>query len=190
MFKRKNNKKGIVAMAGAMAITGGMFAQATPAYAENTIQDGTTPVTYDNRTVLPDSNGEYGMIIPTAISFTDDNATAKADIEITGINGYDLDNDWQDLTVKAKVKSEKGFQLQLDGEIGKYATYSLSYDMERSDAGTDENTIIQKLGVGRDKVKKVDGTATLEDKTMATTKGQYKDKLIYSFTEEANEKKK
>lgn len=188
MFKRKNNKKGIIAMAGAMAIMGGMLAQATPAYAAAPA-GGDTKVTYDNRQVLPDGNGEYGIIIPTAVAFTDETMSGNANLEITGIGGYDL-TDWETLTVKASVKSEKGYQLQLDGDTSKYATYWLTYGDDSFKTGTNVNDITTRLGVGSDGQQAViEGTADLQDKSKATVKGQYKDKLTYSFTQEANQKK-
>lgn len=189
MFKRKNNKKGIVAMAGAMAIMGGMLAQATPAYAAAP-GDGTTPVIYDNRQVLPDGNGEYGMIIPTAIAFTDDSTKANADVEITGINGYEL-KDWSELSVKASVKSQNSYSLILDGG-SESAKYQLAYgsDLFDHEDGSVVSPITQKLGIGgTGNEVKAAGTATLTDKSGATKKGKYKDTLTYSFEELRNTKR-
>lgn len=189
MFKRKNNKKGIVAMAGAMAIMGGMLAQATPVYAAAP-SPGDTKVTYDNREVLPDENGEYGMIIPTAIAFTDDSTTAKANVEITGINGFDLE-DWSELSVKTSVKSKNAYQLKLNGNESEHAVYELQY--AGNDTAFTANALAQdittKLGVGGDNQAVVEGTANLTDKAGATKKGQYKDTLTYSFEQLQNTKK-
>ncbi len=187
MFKRKNNKKRIVAMAGAMAMVGVMSAQSATVFAANPIESGETPVIYDNRQVLPDGNGQYGMIIPTAIAFTDDSTTGNADVSITGINGYEL-SDWKTLTVKASVASQNDYQLQLVGDSSKYATYDLTYGTDNfASAGTHD--ITEKLGIDGAGTNKetVKGIATLKDKTNATKKGQYKDTLTYTFNEEANE---
>ena len=186
------NFKKISALACAMTIMGGL-AQAVPAYATNLIPSGETKVSYDNREVLPDGNGEYGMIIPTAISFTDEEMTGNANIEITGINGYEL-SDWETLTVKASVQSENQLKLSLNGtEHDKYATYGLKYgtDMfEQETHGSSKNDITERLGIGNSGQKAVvEGTANLKDKSKATVKGQYKDVLTYSFEEEANKKK-
>ncbi|MGY3724202.1 hypothetical protein SAMN05421767_14611 [Granulicatella balaenopterae] len=184
------NKKAIVAM----TILGGMVVQATPIFAAaqtsptNTIKSGTTPVTYDNRQVLPDGNGQYGMIIPTAISFTDKNTTANADVEITGINGYKLE-DWKELSVQASVQSKNEYKLKLNGNGTESATYELKYGGETAFTGASANQIKQKLGIGgHDNASKATGTATLKDKAGATKKGQYTDTLTYSFKELQNTK--
>ncbi len=187
MLKRKN-KKGIVAVVGTMALMGGMLAQSVPAYAAAPAS-GQTPVTYDNRQVLPDDNAQYGMIIPTAITFDDTKTQANADVEITGINGYELSN-WSELSVQASVESTNSYQLKLNGNGSEYATYGLQYNGnldEFTDAG--KKDITTKLGTGGTNEAKVTGTATLKDKTNATKKGQYTDTLTYSFSELQNIKK-
>ncbi|MDZ4992040.1 hypothetical protein GNF80_03520 [Clostridium perfringens] len=179
MFK----KKGIIALASAATVIGGMAAQTVPVFA-NTIQTGTTPVTYDNRQVLPDGNGQYGMIIPTAITFTDDKQEADAAIEITGINGYDLDKDWTELDVTAKVSSKNSYELK-DGN--KSVAYEIQMDnnADKFEANDAEQEVTKRFGVGKaDLVKKEGGTARLGGK--ATVKGQYKDTLTYTFTENVN----
>lgn len=179
MFK----KKGIIALASAATVIGGMAAQTVPVFA-NPIQSGTTPVSYDNRQVLPDGNGQYGMIIPTAISFTDDKQTADAAIEITGINGYDLDKDWTALDVTAKVASQNSYKLK-DGANNEVAyQVKMNNNQGQFEANGNEQEVTKHFGVGGTTVKKEDGTATLTGK--ATVKGQYKDTLTYTFTENTN----
>lgn len=191
------NFKKVSALACAMTIVGGM-ATSVPVFA-NTIDQGTTPVTYDNREVLPDGNGEYGMIIPTAITFDDKKITSNADISITGINGWDL-TDWETLTVEANVQSENEYKLKLNGnDASKYAEYSLKYNGDQPISTNEGNStsdvmtatkINKTLGVGGSgNVEKVPGEATLGSKAKATEKGQYKDVLTYSFKEVANSKK-
>lgn len=193
MFK---SKKGIVAM----AIMGGMLVQATPAFAVEPAS-GDTEVTYDNRQVLPDGNGQYGIIIPTAVAFADDAMSGSANLEITGIEGFDL-KDWKELKVEANVQSENEYQLKLNGtDSSKYAVYSLTYDEQEITSNDETSTstasnatkINKALGVSTntpDSVSAVvEGTANLKDKSKATEKGQYKDTLTYSFKEVTNEKK-
>lgn len=155
----------------------------------NCTQSETTPVKYDNREVLPDGNAEYGIIIPTAILFDDVKTQDNVDVEITGINGFDL-TDWTTLTVKASVQSLNAYQLRLNGNGPEYATYDLKYTGNNSTfADVSKKDITTKLGVGGNSKAKVTGTANLKDKSHATKKGQYKDILTYSFVEEANQKK-
>lgn len=177
MFK----KKGIIALASAMTVIGGMAAQTVPVFA-NTIQTGTTPVTYDNRQVLPDGNGQYGMIIPTAITFTDDNQTVNTAVEITGINGYDL-SDWTELDVKAKVSSVNSYNL-VDG--ANKVAYQVKMDNNNAEFGAnaDQQEVTKHFGVGGDTVTKEGATATLTGK--AKVKGQYKDTLNFNFEEMKN----
>lgn len=180
------NFKKISALVCAMTIAGGL-ASAVPAYAAAP-GNGTTPVTYDNRQALPDGNGQYGMIIPTAISLSDTNTTGNADLEITGINGFDL-SEWSELKVEASVQSTNSYKLKLNGtDSTKYAEYGLTYDTSQAIPQDGNKTAItKKLGVGSGgQVAKVNGKVALGDKTKATEKGQYKDTLTYSFVEEAN----
>lgn len=190
MLKSKVKTISTLALAGMMAM-GGILATGTEVHALNNIQSGETPVSYDNRQVLPDDNAQYGMIIPTAIAFDDANSEANADVSITGINGFDL-ADWSDLSVTAKVKSQNAYKLVGEGTAaGAQAAYKLKYGTEMQ-ANTDEQEISTKLGTGTSGAQaKVSGTATLDEasKATATKKGIYKDKLTYSFTEVTNVKK-
>lgn len=178
------NKK----MMGIMAVLGMMLAGGAGtivnAQTKAVPAPGTTPVTYDNRTVLPDSNAQYGMVIPTAISFTDDDQTADASLEIVGINGYDLDKDWNKLDVSVTVKSKNSYKLKNNA---KEVSYELKMD-NNTDKFTDndsEQSVTKHFGVGDTNfVKKEGGTAKLTSK--ATEKGQYSDTLTYTFTENEN----
>lgn len=179
MFK----KKGLIALASAVTVIGGMAVQAsTPVFA-NTISPGTTPVTYDNRQVLPDGNGQYGMIIPTAISFTDDKQTVNTAVEITGINGYNLDKDWIELDVKAKVSSANSYELK-DGNNSVAYEVKMANNNTKFEANDSEQEVTKHFGVGGDTVKKESATATLTGK--AKVKGQYKDTLNFNFEEMKN----
>lgn len=171
---------GTVAVLG-IVLAGGNIVNAQTRAITNT---GTTPVTYDNRTVIADDNAQYGMIIPTAISFTDDKQTADASLEIVGINGYDLDNDWTELNVTAKVKSTNGYTLDKGAKKVPYKI-TMTGNTGSFESGTDEKEITTRLGVGANTTsKKISGTAELNGK--ATEKGQYSDTLTYTFTENTN----
>lgn len=175
------NKK----MMSTMAVLGMMLLGGTVANAQTRAipGSGTTPVKYDNRTVLPDDNAQYGVIIPTAISFTDDEKNADASLEIVGINGYDLDNDWTELNVTAKVKSTNGYTLDKGDKKVPYKI-TMTGNTGSFESGTDEKEITTRLGVGANTSKKISGTAELNGK--ATEKGQYSDTLTYTFTENTN----
>lgn len=156
--------------------------------AGNAPGDGTTPVVYDNRNVLPDKNGQYGMIIPTALTFTDDKQTADAPVEITGINGYDLKKDWTNLEVKATVKSANSYTL-----VGPDGSTPVAYNLQMKNnaspftADDSAQEITKHFGVGGQTVTKEEGTAKLTGK--AKVKGQYTDTLTYSFEEVKNDLK-
>ncbi|WP_300262553.1 hypothetical protein [Clostridium sp.] len=182
MFK----KKGIIALASATTIIGGLAAQAVPVFAA-VPDNGTTPVTYDNRQVLPDDNAQYGMIIPTSISFTDAKKKADASVEITGINGYDLDKDWNELDVTATVASKNSYKLKDEANHEVDYELKMEHNGDKFEANETEQDVTMHFGVGVDKAKKEVGTATLTGK--ATVKGQYKDSLTYKFTENKNERK-
>ena len=175
------NKK----MMSTMAVLGMMLAGGTLVNAQTRAisESGTTPVTYDNRTVLPDDNAQYGVIIPTAISFTDDEKNADASLEIVGINGYNLDNDWTELNVTAKVKSTNGYTLNKEAKKVPYKITMVGND-KSFESGTEEKEITTRLGVGNNTSKKIPGTAELTGK--ATEKGQYSDTLTYTFIENTN----
>lgn len=179
----KNTK---VAMATLMAV--GAVVTGVTSISATAPGNGTTPVTYDNRVVIPDGNGQYGMIIPTAISFDEDTKTGDASVAVAGINGYNL-TDWKSLEVDVKVKSTNGYKL-VDPANTNTTTNSVSYKVKMAGnaadfSGTTAEAVTQKLGVGgTGRVEKAEGTATLTG--AATVKGQYKDTLTYSFTETAN----
>lgn len=188
MLRSKVKTISTLVLAGMMAM-GGVFAIGTEVHALNTIKSGETPVSYDNRQILPDGNAQYGMIIPTAIVFNDTTTTANADISITGINGFNL-TDWSELSVTAKVKSDNAYKLVGEGTAaGAEAAYTLKYGTDMP-ANALEQDITTKLGTGAGAQETVTGTATLaaDAKATATKKGIYKDKLTYTFTEVTNVK--
>ncbi|WP_283702031.1 hypothetical protein [Clostridium perfringens] len=168
-------RKGIFALACAMTIVGGM-ASATPVHAAE--KSGTTPVSYDNRNIVDvEGNGVWGVAIPTAITFTDDLQTSKADIELVGLNGYDL-SDFASIDVDGTVKSTNSYNLVGEGSAAG-STASYTYELNGNAAFTaDANEqAIDKLTLAD---SKQEGTATLVNK--GTKKGQHKDTLTFKFT--------
>lgn len=150
----------------------------------------TIAVTVVDKNVLPDGNGEYGIVIPKAITLTslEDNANADLRIIPLGDNKFE---DWERLKVQASVKSSNDFKLNLNGtDPNIYAMYGLTYGSDRL-TGSGIHTLSQALEVrnGLVVVEKILGTAQLDNISKATTKGRYKDVLTYSFVEIENDKK-
>lgn len=178
MLKSKLKKSGALAMACAVAVTG-VIATTAPAFAAE-VGTGTTPVTYDNRKVIPEVDGQYGFIIPTAISFTQDTTEANADVEMIGINGYNL-SDWTTLEVGVKVTSAGTWTLQGQGDASgnsaKYTTTYAGFSAEQAD--------ITGLQLTKD-ANKIEATANLGDTSLAKKKGQYTDTITYTFDETTN----
>ncbi|MEG1433320.1 MULTISPECIES: hypothetical protein [Eubacterium] len=171
-------KKMVGTIALATILASGALSMMAPVHAA----ENQTPVVYENRAVIDvNGNGRYGTIIPTAITFTDASKTAAADIEIVGVGGFSLD-DFAKLKVTTKVKSAGGFQMS--GPVGssgaKYEVNMTGNDAAFT-AGTDEKEVTAPLGIGAGQEKKVSGTATYTGN--ASTKGQYKDTLTYTFTQ-------
>ena len=171
------NFKKISAIACAMTIIGGMSSATTVHAAGQYPQTGQTPVVYDNRNIVdPDGNGVWGVAIPTAITFTDENQTADADIELVGLNGYSL-SDFTQLDVDGTVQSQNAYKMIGEGSAsGSEASYS--YQLKSTTFTADgEEQDIEQLTLS---APKQEGIATL--KTKGTKKGQHKDKLTFTFT--------
>lgn len=181
MLKSKLKKTSAIAMVCAIAVTGVATLSATASAAESVT--GSTPVTYDNRQVTPEINGMYGFIIPTGISFSQNNKQANADIEITGLAGHEL-TDWKDLQVAVTITSEGTWSLSGTGEAaGSSAKYTTTYDGFKADTAA-----ITGLKL-TNSASKISATANLVDVSKAQKKGKYKDTINYSFEEIANKLK-
>lgn len=154
---------------------------------------GEVIASYDNRTMLPDDNGQYGMIIPTAITFTDQKVESDATVSIIGINGFDLDQDWDKLEVLTTVKSENAYKLKLKNSNANAIDYRIRMDKNAKDfeANTSEQQLAQSLGVNVPGIaKEAPGKAFLKKgKYQGNVKGRYTDTLKYKFTEKTNESK-
>ena len=148
------------------------------ASAANIIPNGTTPVTYDNRNIVPSPDGKYGVAIPSGINFSSTKTQVDASIELVGINGIDLDETFTALDVSAKVASANGFELTNDEPTGVAGTYKLTYGSDIFSSGTSDNSITTTMNLS---AKKVNGVANLL--TEPTKTGVSTDTLTYKFTE-------
>lgn len=130
-------------------------------------------VVYDNSETItdPDDNdANWGVKVPTAIQFTDTNATVSADVELVGMNGTIINT--IDKTVDVKITSRNGMKLLLDNNDDPVA-YTLAYG-DKSLAGTTPTT----LTLSSKGTVKIAGTATKTG--TATKKGTHKDVLTYN----------
>ena len=168
------NFKKFSTLACAITIMGGVVTT-IPIHAAE--KSGTTPVSYDNRNIVDvEGNGVWGVAIPTAITFTDDVQTAEADIELVGLNGYNL-SDFASLNVDGTVKSTNSYNMIGEGSAsGSIATYG--YELNSNGEFDADSTAqpIDQLNLG---ASKQEGVATL--KTKGTKKGQHKDTLTFTF---------
>lgn len=151
----------------------GLMAPATIAKVFATDGTGETPVTYDNRTYIPDPDHpdapEWAVTIPSSISFTDDNKDIDTTVELVTLrDGAVLPA--QDITVS--VTSQNNYKLKNgSAEI----SYKLIYGQKEMSKDVTE---IAKL---KDTVSKQSGHAVLgNDKTPA--RGSYTDTLTYTIS--------
>lgn len=153
--------KAIIATSTVMAL--GAFA-AVPAFAV----EGTTPVTYDSRNIIVGVENEWGVIIPTAITFQELNDEKAADVTLVDLTGVTTEFGLfdEDFEVDVKIASANGFQLKATG-ISAEGTYSMDkvtdITLKPTDAG-----------------KTHAGKATLN--VAPTVEGVYTDTLTYTFT--------
>ncbi len=160
MLKKKLNGKALLAFTTATAMAS--MVAATPIFAQTIDQPADTPVSYDNRRIIPDGNGQYGVIVPSAIQFYDGALTKAADLEIVGINGFDLTY-WSELDVEVKVASQNGYLLHNDDEDLPYTlTYTGDTKFDSEVTKITEKTLTKHLGVGNELTRsnKIDGSAS------------------------------
>ena len=207
MLKSNTHKIGAMAMAAVMTM--GAFMAGGVSVNAAAPNPGNTPVSYENRTVLPEGNGQYGIVIPTAIVFNDeaDGNKSKADVEIVGLNGFKL-TDFKALEVEVSILSANRYELREGTSTATKGEYAIGMTTtpevnggaaaggtdavvqvfdKNSQSGATAVQLTRALGVGTNNAEKVEGTATLKAKP--TAKGNYTDTLTYSFNEVANEKK-
>ncbi|MCP1100864.1 hypothetical protein M2454_000072 [Aequitasia blattaphilus] len=179
-----------VFLAGAAVFAATTVLGTTGVYAaeDKTVSD--TTVTYNNQSVVPGDSGVWGIVIPTAVSFSD-GAGEKQNfsVELVGVNGYELDDLHADLRVQVSATSQEGYKLS-DGK-GNTADYEVSYTKTNSQQAitTGTSTAKSKTQVAElsKTTAKSDATATLKRKP--TVKGAYKDKIKYSIAHTGSELK-
>lgn len=127
-----------------------------------TITDPTDP------DATPDAN--WGVKVPAAIQFTDNQSTVSAPVELVGLNGTIIGT--INKTVNVSVKSKNGMKLLLNGNDDP-VDYTLAYGDENV-TGTAPLTLTLNSKTNTE----VEGTATKTG--TATKKGMHKDTLTYS----------
>lgn len=133
------------------------------------------PVSYDNRNVIEDPNGVWGVVVPTAVTFTDTKTTQNVDVELVGMNGYTLtDFTNPSFAVNVDLKSLNSYKL-LNGTIE--AEYNVVYgSLTLDNANAAEASIATLTATANEQT----GTANLTKKP--TAKGTYTDTLTYTVT--------
>ncbi len=150
---------------------------ATPCNAQN---DEDIDVIYDNTKTITDTEspdaGKWGVRIPAAVQFTDDDKQADIPVELVGMNGTLIDT--LDVQIDVTVQSKHGLKMYINDEAKEEndpIDYSVVYETQTM--GT--TPIILKMN---SKTKNsVKGTATMTGK--ATKAGVHKDQLTYTVTQ-------
>lgn len=175
---KKLNKFGTVA--GALALMSVM--QTTNAFAA-VPENAKVNVSYDNRVMIPDYAGDYAIVIPSGINFTDAKTVDTAYLAVTDITGEELQG--TALQVSVEVESANGYKLRADGVNGE-----LSYTLEaEGNSGiftedTSKQAITKKLGLGGN-AKRIGLVATMTgDTSKVKDDARYTDTLTFSFTED------
>lgn len=168
-------KKKMLTMAAALMAATAMTGVSSAFAAEGTKD---VPVTYDNRNIIPDpdnpDNAEWGVVVPTAIVFTETVKERDADVELVGMNGHTITELSDDFAATVKVKSKNGMLLQLtDGSD--QVSYTLDYE------GTG---VTGKTDVDIASLTKADALKTGKAKLAgeATKLGDHTDTLTYTVT--------
>lgn len=143
-----------------------------------TAKDQDVPITYDNRNIVDGGSGIWGVVIPTAVSFSDTSMTSNTSIELQGINGYSLADLGDNLKVQVTLASKNGYQLQLASDNTKYATYSATYGTTVLD---EKNKASKQIAELTKATAKQAGTTQILNKQKASTKGTYTDTLTYAI---------
>jgi len=160
---RKLNK----ILAGTLAVALSVPVMTMPVFAA--AGTGTTPVSYDNRNMIPDPDNpadpQWAVLVPSAIKFTDEQKTVDTTIELTGMNGKPLA---AGLSVDVTVASTNGYTLNNEDDSQK-----LAYELYA------EGTLVtDTVATLTDTNTKKPGNAVL--KGTATSLGSYTDTLTYT----------
>lgn len=114
-------KKFILPAAAALVAVGGF---STPVSAADSNTKDTT-VSYNNQNSIDGESGVWGVVVPTAVIFTDGaGETQKFNLELVGINGFELADLNDDLKVQVSAESKNSYKLVNDAGD---ADYSVSY---------------------------------------------------------------
>ncbi|WP_416325235.1 hypothetical protein [[Eubacterium] hominis] len=155
--------------------------------AENAPAPDSTTVTYTNNSSIDGDSGVWGVVVPTAYSFTDANLTSTGVVELIGINGYTLDELNDSLAVQVKAKSEHSYDV-VDG------ANTIAYSVKYGTNTVDKTTAVDADSFTTDAVTeltkaapKTSTTATLSQK--GTVKGNYTDKITYKVSHTGDELK-
>lgn len=155
--------------------------------AENAPAPDSTTVTYTNNSSIDGDSGVWGVVVPTAYSFTDANLTSTGTVELIGINGYTLNELNDSLAVQVKAKSDNNYDV-VDG------ANSIAYSVTYGTNTVDKTTAVDGDSFTTDAVTeltkaapKTSTTATLSQK--GTVKGNYTDKITYKVSHTGDELK-
>lgn len=152
---------------------------------------GTTDVTYNNQEFVPGDSGVWGVVVPTAYTFTDGDETKTGKIELVGINSYKLDDFSDELKVQVSAKSTNGYQMTgaTSGNT-QTADYSVTYPKSGSmtaDVTTNSGTGSVQVAELSKATPAVTATATLTNKP--TVKDAYSDVITYELAHTGQELK-
>lgn len=172
-------------MAAAMTAVSAM--SMTSAFAADTDPnngDRTTEVTYDSRGIATEGDpdqAQWGVAVPSKVSFTDDSRNADVSVQLVGYNGYtmkdlsiqELKDTDTDFKATVKVKSANSLKL-VTADDSESVKYKLNYGTtaadditsETADIGTDTGVKLTDLGIDKTDPdnfvgKSQKGTATL-----------------------------
>lgn len=156
--------------------------------AENAPAPDSTTVTYTNNSSINGDSGVWGVVVPTAYSFTDADLTSTGVVELIGINGYTLAELNDSLAVQVKAKSENAYKV-VDS-----ASNEIEYNVAYGTTVVDKTTAVDGDSFTTDAVTeltkaapKTSTTATLSKK--GTVKGNYTDKITYKVSHTGDELK-
>lgn len=140
-------------------------------------------VIYDNTKTITDPEspdaGKWGVRIPAAVQFTDDDKQADIPVELVGMNGILIDT--LDVQIDVAVQSKHGLKMYINNEA-KEENDPIDYNVVYGSLTMDSNNTVPITLEMNSKTKtSVKGTATMTGK--ATKAGVHKDELTYTVTQ-------
>lgn len=149
-----------------------------------------TTVTYENRQTTGGDSGVWGVVIPTAVSFTDEvgGNQKSLDLELVGMNGFVLSDLSANLKVAVTAKSTNGYKLKSGANEAAYSvTFAGGITGESDLIDTPSGTIAQKVGTLSVANPIRTGSASLAAKP--TVKGSYVDTITFGVSHTGDELK-